>query len=95
MINAQLIVAICCAFILIVALVIRLRHIKFFLILTVFLRQLKVLFIALIPGRLCQLFCLGLQQFVEGFLYAASHMFLAFTLDYVNILPTKSQQSGK
>ena len=37
------------------------------------------LLIALIPGRLGQLLRLGLQQLVEGFLYAASHKFLELT----------------
>ena len=38
--------------------------------------------IALVPGRLGQLLCLGLQQFVESFLYAATHKFLEFVLDF-------------
>ena len=40
------------------------------------------LLIALVPSRLGQLLGLSLQQFVEGFLYAATHKFLEFTLDY-------------
>ena len=40
------------------------------------------LLIALIPGSLGQLFCLGLQQLVEGFLYAASYQLFDLTLDY-------------
>src|SRR5699024_1482476 len=40
------------------------------------------LLIALVPGRLGQLLRLGLQQFVEGFLYAASYQFFDLTLDY-------------
>ena len=40
------------------------------------------LFIALVPGCLGQLFCFGLQQFVEGFLYASAHKFLELPLDY-------------
>ena len=38
--------------------------------------------ITLVPGRLRQLLCLGLQQLVEGFLYAASNQFFDLTLDY-------------
>ena len=40
------------------------------------------LLIALVPGSLGQLLSLGLQQFVEAFLYAASYQFLEFALDY-------------
>ena len=41
------------------------------------------LLIALVPGRLCQLFCFGIRQFVKCFLHAASHKFLKFAaLDY-------------
>ena len=40
------------------------------------------LFIALVPGSLGQLLCLGLQQLVEGFLYAASYQLFDLTLDY-------------
>jgi len=40
------------------------------------------LLIALVPGRLGQFLCLGLQKFVESFLYAATHKFLEFALDY-------------
>ena len=40
------------------------------------------LFVALIPGRLGQLLRLGLQQLVEGFLYAASYQLLELALDY-------------
>ena len=36
------------------------------------------LLIALVPGRLGQLLRLDLQQFVEGFLYAASYQFFDF-----------------
>ena len=39
------------------------------------------LLITLIPGRLGQLLCLGLQQFVEGFLYAASYQLFELPLD--------------
>ena len=39
------------------------------------------LLVALVPGRLRQLLCLGLQQLVEGFLYAASHQLLELALD--------------
>src|SRR5699024_10485871 len=37
---------------------------------------------ALVPGRLGQLLCLGLQKLVEGFLYAASHQLFDLPLDY-------------
>ena len=37
------------------------------------------LLIALVPGRLGQLLSLGLQQFVEGFLYAASYQLVDLT----------------
>ena len=40
------------------------------------------LFITLVPGRLGQLLCLGLQQFVESFLYTAPNQFFDLTLDY-------------
>ena len=40
------------------------------------------LLIALIPHRLGQFLRLGLQQFVERFLYAAAHKFLELSLDY-------------
>jgi len=40
------------------------------------------LFIALIPGCLGQFLRLDLQQFVEGFLYAASYQLLELALDY-------------
>ena len=36
----------------------------------------------LVPGCLDQLFRLGLQQLVEGFLYAASYQLLDLALDY-------------
>ena len=49
------------------------------------------LFIALIPGRLGQLLRLGLQQLVEGFLYAASHKFLELT----RLLPRLAVQSSR
>ena len=39
------------------------------------------LLIALVPGRLGQLLRLGLQQFVEGFLYAASYQLFELPLD--------------
>ena len=39
------------------------------------------LLITLVPGRLGQLLCLGLQQFVEGFLYAASYQLFELPLD--------------
>ena len=39
------------------------------------------LLIALVPGRLGQLLRLGLQQFVEGFLYASAYKFLELPLD--------------
>ena len=39
------------------------------------------LFIEFIPGCLCQLLRLGLQQFVKGFPYASSHQFLELALD--------------
>ena len=39
------------------------------------------LFIALVPGCLCQFLCLSLQQFVERFLYATAHQFLNLPLD--------------
>ena len=38
--------------------------------------------IALVPGCLGQFLRLGLQQFVEGFLYAASYQLLELALDY-------------
>ena len=37
--------------------------------------------IALVPGRLGQLLRFGLQQLVEGFLYASAHKFLELPLD--------------
>ena len=37
---------------------------------------------ALVPGRLGQLLRLGLQQLVEGLLYASAHKFLELPLDY-------------
>ena len=40
------------------------------------------LLIALVPGRLGQFLSLDLQQFVEGFLYAASYQLFDLTLDY-------------
>ena len=40
------------------------------------------LLITLVPGRLGQFLCLGFQQFVESFLYAATHKFFDFALDY-------------
>ena len=40
------------------------------------------LLIALVPSRLGQLLSLGLQQLVEGFLYASAHKFLELPLDY-------------
>lgn len=40
------------------------------------------LLITLVPGSLGQLLCLGLQQFVESFLNAASYQLLDLTLDY-------------
>ena len=40
------------------------------------------LLITLVPGRLGQFLSLGLQQFVEGFLYAASYQLLQIALDY-------------
>ena len=40
------------------------------------------LLIALVPGRLGQFLRLGLQQFVEGFLYATSYQLLELALDY-------------
>ena len=50
------------------------------------------LLIALVPGRLGQFLCLGLQQFVEGFLYTASYQLLQLALDYFSfgctIFPT-------
>ena len=39
------------------------------------------LFIALVPGRLGQFLRFGLQQLVEGFLYASAHKFLELPLD--------------
>src|SRR5699024_2522900 len=39
------------------------------------------LLITLVPGRLGQLLCLGLQQFVEGFLYTASYQLCELHLD--------------
>jgi len=39
------------------------------------------LLIALVPGRLGQLLRFGLQQLVEGFLYASAHKFLELPLD--------------
>ena len=39
------------------------------------------LLIALVPGRLGQFLRLGLQQFVEGFFYAASYQLLELALD--------------
>ena len=46
------------------------------------------LFIAFIPGRLGQLLSLGLQQLVEGFLYAASYQFFDLPLDYSSLICT-------
>ena len=40
------------------------------------------LLIALVPGRLGQFLCLGLQQFVESFLYTASYQLFELPLDY-------------
>ena len=40
------------------------------------------LIIALVPGRLGQFLRLGLQQFVECFLYTAPNQFFDLTLDY-------------
>ena len=40
------------------------------------------LLIALVPGSLGQLLCLGLQQLIEGFFDAAAHQFLELPLDY-------------
>ena len=40
------------------------------------------LLIALVPSRLGQLLRLGLQQFVERFLYTAPYQFFDLTLDY-------------
>ena len=40
------------------------------------------LLIALVPGRLGQLLSLGLQQFVESFLYAVPNQLFDLTLDY-------------
>ena len=40
------------------------------------------LLIALVPGCLGQFLRLGLQQFVESFLYATSYQLLEFALDY-------------
>ena len=40
------------------------------------------LFTTLVSGGLRQLLRLGLQQLVEGFLYAASHQLFELTLDY-------------
>src|SRR5699024_5644729 len=40
------------------------------------------LLIALVPCRLDQLFSLSIQQLVESFLYAPTHKFLEFALDY-------------
>ena len=40
------------------------------------------LLVTLVPGRLGQLLCLGLQQLVESFLYASTHKFLELPLDY-------------
>ena len=40
------------------------------------------LLVPLVPSCLGQLLRLGLQQFVEGFLYAAPHKFLELPLDY-------------
>ena len=39
------------------------------------------LLVALVPGRLGQFFRLGLQQLVEGFLYAASYQLFELPLD--------------
>ena len=39
------------------------------------------LLVALVPGRLGQFLRLGLQKFIEGFFYAASHKFLELALD--------------
>lgn len=39
------------------------------------------LLVALIPGRLGQLLCLGLQQLIEGFLYTAPYQLLELPLD--------------
>ena len=41
------------------------------------------LLITLVPGCLGQLLRPGLQQLVEGFLYAAAYLPLELTLDYV------------
>ena len=40
------------------------------------------LLITLVPGSLGQLLCLGLQQFIERFLYAAPYQLFDLTLDY-------------
>ena len=40
------------------------------------------LFVAFIPSRLSEFIRLDLQQLVESFLYAASHKFFEFALDY-------------
>ena len=39
------------------------------------------LLITLVPGRLGQFLCLGLQQFVESFLYTASYQLFELPLD--------------
>ena len=46
------------------------------------------LLITLVPGRLGQLLCLGLQQLVEGFLYAASYQLVDLPLDYSSLICT-------
>ena len=40
------------------------------------------LFVTFVAGCLSKLVCLGIQQLVESFLYAASHKFFEFALDY-------------
>ena len=41
--------------------------------------------VTLVPGSLGQLLRLGLQQFIEGFFYAAAYKFLELPLDYFTI----------
>lgn len=39
------------------------------------------LLVTLVPRRLGQLLCFGLQQLVERFFYTSTHKFLELTLD--------------
>ena len=43
------------------------------------------LLVALVPGRLGQFLCLGLQQLVERFFYTSTHKFLELALDNILI----------